>query len=60
MPSSPATNTRAPVWSLALGMLLVASRPAQAHDYWLEVQPATPAPGADMAVALWLGHAFLP
>ncbi len=41
-------------------MLLVAARPAQAHDYWLEFQPATPAPGADMAVALWLGQDFIP
>lgn len=60
MPCSPATNTRGPVWALALGILLVAAKPAQAHDYWLEFQPAAPTPGADMAVALWLGENFIP
>lgn len=60
MPRSTATHARGPVWALALCLPLLVVTPAQAHDYWLEFQPATPTPGSEMSVALWLGENFIP
>ena len=61
---SPATHARGPAWALALGLAValpfLAAIPAQAHDYWLEFQPAAPTPGDELSVALWLGEGFIP
>lgn len=46
--------------SLALGIALSLAAPAQAHDYWLEFQPAAPTVGGELAVAMWLGEDFVP
>lgn len=55
-----ATHARGPVWALALCLPFLATTPAQAHDYWLEFQPAAPAVGGELAVTLWLGEDFIP
>jgi len=46
--------------ALALGIALLTAPTVQAHDYWLEFQPPAPAPGGELAVAMWLGEDFVP
>ncbi len=45
--------------ALAFALALVAI-PAQADDYWLEVQPLTPSAGSELSLSLWLGKDFVP
>lgn len=45
--------------ALLAGLALLAA-PAQAHDYWLEPRPATPALGSELDLTLWVGEALVP